>query len=93
MTIALILTAAWVVVMTMAVIACRMAAKGDRALAAAAKSNATRWEDELLRPGGWHAVAGQIRAYRGQNVEGTALQTAAREHVRDRAQQDLDVGP
>jgi hypothetical protein len=92
MTIALILIAAWFVLLMMAVIVCRMAAKGDRVLAAV-KSNATRWEDELLRPAGGHALDGHIRAYRGRNVGDTALQTAACEHVRDRAQQDLDVSP
>lgn len=91
MTLALILTILWLAVMLLVVAACRMAAKGDRALHTAERASQHR-EDELLAPVERRVRMPQVRAYR-VGTASAELQPAAFQHVGDRAQKDLDVRP
>lgn len=83
MTLALILTALWLVLMLLVIVTCRMAAKGDRALRT---ERATQERvEELSAPVERGVTTPQFKAYRLRN-RSAALQSTAPEHVRDRPQ-------
>jgi hypothetical protein len=92
MTVVLVLTTAWLVVITLVVVACRMAANADRSLSATAQRGREgsddplqNWEDELLTPVEQPIAMPQITVYRGAS-ESAGLQSTAPEHVRHRPQ-------
>jgi hypothetical protein len=91
MSTALIITVSWLALMLLVLVICRMAAAGDRAMhAASAEGRGGRHPFERT---GIRTPTPQYVAYRLASRPEVELQAAAREHVRDRAQQDLDVGP
>lgn len=94
-----IITVSWLAIMLLVIVVCRMAAAGDRAMPAAAGAAA---RGAGLRDGPGKAAPPssataarrfEFVAYRLPKTAERELQAAAAEHVWDRAQQDLDVGP
>jgi hypothetical protein len=65
---------------------------GDRALRAGWRLD-ERLEEDLLIPMGHRATRLRFNAYRMTTARDLRSQPATSEHVGNRAQQDLDVGP
>jgi HAMP domain-containing protein len=82
MTLALILTALWLAIMLLVVVACRMAAKGDRGMQ---PDRLAQLSDELSASGEPPVAMPQFKAYRLRNRSAT-LQSTAPEHMRHRPQ-------
>jgi hypothetical protein len=88
---ALIITLSWLAIMLLVFGVCRMAAGGDRAMRAASAEG--RGRKQPFERTGIRTPTPQYVAYRLTHHPQVELQAVAPEHVRDRAQQDLDVGP
>jgi hypothetical protein len=88
---ALIITLSWLAIMLLVLVICRMAAVGDRAISAASAEGHVR--KQPFERAGIRTPTPQYVAYRLTYPPAVELQAAAPKHVRDRAQQDLDVGP
>ena len=91
MTLALLLIVCWLAIMLLVVVACRMAAEGDQAPQSPERAS-QGWEEELLAPVERRVSRPPFRAYR-VGMQSAPLQPTAGKHVRDRAQENLDVGP
>jgi hypothetical protein len=90
MSTALIIAVSWLAIMLLVLGVCNMAAAGDRAMrAASAEEHGGKQPFERT---GIRTPTPQYVAYRLTHPPAIELQAAAREHVRDRARQDLD-GP
>jgi hypothetical protein len=87
----LIITLSWLASMLLVLVICRMAAVGDRAMRA--PSAGGHGGKQPFERTGIRTPTPQYVAYRLTYPPAVQLQAAAPKHVRDRAQQDLDVGP
>jgi hypothetical protein len=81
-TLALIIAVVWLAIMLLVVVACRMAAKGDRELRAA---RSIRGWERLPAPTEPRVGMPPFKAYRLRDPRG-GLQSTAAQHVRDRPQ-------
>jgi hypothetical protein len=88
----LLTTTAWLAIMVLVVTACRMAARADRELRDPERLG-TLQRTRSVDTDGQAIGMPRYVAYRLPKENDAVLQTTPAEHVRNRTQQDLDVGP